>query len=164
MEVNSARYKWDGILGIFSLCLGLVYLLLIPGQISPMLDGGLNNVSGRTLPFLLGLLFCILSSLLALRSWARFCALRRQGLLRSHANRLFSGKIVAYGAVIALYIECMEYIGFVVSSMALLAFAMWLTGARNKLVVALSVVAAPAFIYLLFYHVMQIPFPVGLFV
>lgn len=59
----------------------------------------------------------------------------------------------------ALYVYALSLLGFLVPSALALAFLIYLTGYRNKLVLLLIAVAFPLILELMLWHLLQVPLP-----
>ncbi|MCL1940095.1 MAG: tripartite tricarboxylate transporter TctB family protein [Desulfovibrionaceae bacterium] len=163
MSQSRGHARRDCFLGLGVLALGLGYFLAIPWQVSALADGA-DNISGRTLPYLIAGVISLLGVALVLQAYRRLWALprpadadRKEGA--EQGTGMFSRTMLIYCAVIGLYALGMEYVGYMVSTAAVLLFAMWLHGARGKLLMAVMAAVTPPIIYLIFRYGVQVPFP-----
>ena len=147
------RDAWIGVVTAFGAAL---YLILIPWQVQPDHDG-FARISGRTVPYLIGATMLVLGALLC------GLAARRARHMAPGGKRLFERdpvvRVAVYTGAIALYTVGIEQVGYMTSSAVMLLFAMWFSGARNRLVVLASVLVTPVVLYGVFHLLMQIPMP-----
>ena len=146
----------DGWIGVATVVVGIVYLLFIRSQVSAETDGE-AGVSGRTLPYFVGVLLLLLGTLLAAASYLRARTARRDGSLI--ITRAALGRVAIYIGAIVLYALGINYVGYIVSTAAALLFAMIFSGARNRLTLLLLTLIVPPLMYWLFHVLMQIPLP-----
>jgi hypothetical protein len=59
----------------------------------------------------------------------------------------------------AIYVFALSLLGFLVPSIILLAFLIYLTGYRNKIAVPVIAIAVPLILELLLWHILQVPLP-----
>ena len=115
---------------------GLVFLILTPLQVSSVTDG-FENLSGRTFPYIISGMIILLGGTLTL-----LCYLKLRRVPREESRAAQSGgirKVAVYVGAITLYALGMGFIGYVVSTAAMLVYAMWVTGARAKRVIAATI-------------------------
>ena len=64
---------------------------------------------------------------------------------------------------IAVYIVGFSFVDYILSSMLMVAFGMWLSGFRNRIAFACIALVMPALIYYVFSVIMEIPLPESVF-
>ena len=67
-----------------------------------------------------------------------------------------------WGAI-AVYIVGFSFVDYILSSMLMVAFGMWLSGFRNRIAFACIALVMPALIYYVFSVIMEIPLPESVF-
>lgn len=157
--MTRSECRRDFWIGVVTIVATLAYLGLIPFQVHPDTDG-YDNISGRTLPYLVGGALLVLGAALAVtshRKARRVLADGATGFSRDAARR-----VLVYVALITLYALGIAWIGYVVSTAAALAFAMWFSGARNRVAMVVVTLVTPPLLYWFFHVLMQIPLPEAL--
>ena len=155
------RYIW---IGIAALIIGLAYGICIPSQVLPYGEG--YGISGQSLPKLIAAGLVLSGLLMIANGWRMLKKIQAAGKQAETQPGPLFGKaglrrMLCYAGVLVVYFLLMERLGFIVSSIPALAAAMWLSGARSRIVIALTSVLAPPLLYLLFSSVMGIPLPRG---
>lgn len=161
--VNRYQHTRDMCVGLAALLVALFFLAATPFQVSPRSDD--YGISGRTLPVLvagalLGLgLYLLIRNLIRIRR----ATPRMEAPEKKADRRRRFGRAMLYMASIAVYIAGFSYVDYLLSSMLMVAFGMWLSGFRNRISFACIVAIMPALIYYVFSVVMEIPLPESVF-
>src|SRR5690606_17750291 len=115
------------------------------------------GVSGRTLPYLAGVLMLLLGGALSLTAWARAGRAAREA--PEPVASTGWGRVLIYTGLVALYAVSIASLGYVVSTAWALLAAMIFSGARGWLKLALVAAITPGILYGVFHVVMKIPLP-----
>lgn len=120
-----------------------------------------DGVTGRTFPWLIAIALFSAGASFSLSTWRKL----RQSVRQSDAKPLSGAgftRIAVYMGTLCLYLLGIQFIGYVVSTVATLTFLMMYTGARNKAVIAVMAVLAPAGMWFAFARLMDVQFPEAL--
>ena len=82
---------------------------------------------------------------------------------QKHDRRSRFGRAALYMGAIAVYIVGFSFVDYILSSMLMVAFGMWLSGFRNRIAFACIALVMPALIYYVFSVIMEIPLPESVF-
>lgn len=150
------QYVRDVWIGAATIVFAIAYLGAIRYQVVPDSDG-YDNISGRTLPYLIGATILMLGLLLSASSWRAASKAQPGGTVIVTRDRVL--RAVAYAGAITLYAVGIEHIGYIITTAAALLFAMIFSGVRKPVPLALATLVVPPALYWFFHVVMQIPLP-----
>lgn len=159
--MNRGEYLRDVWIGAVTAVIALVYLWLIPSQVAGDTDG-YDGISGRTLPYFIGVVLLALGVLLALSSARK--ARKAQAGAAAIVSWPTAQRVLIYTLAIALYTVGIATIGYVVATLVVLPFAMYFSGARRWRTLVLTTLIVPPALYWFFHVIMQIPMPEALLI
>jgi len=161
--VQSGVKKADLIAALIVVCTSVFILLTIPAEISDWADP--YGITGRTFPYAVSFLLLLLGIILAVRSGVThiFKKTTRENTADDESEEALSKmqvkRVSIYSAAIGLYILGIIYVGFLVSSTAMIIFSVLFGGYWNKISLPLVAVITPLVIYAIFVTVMGTPLP-----
>jgi len=148
----------DTLIGVFTIALSAIYLFLIRYQVQPDSDG-YDNVSGRTLPYLVGFFLLFFGSLLALISARRGGQRKNISELTAIASNPAAKRVLIYLFLTILYLLGISYLGYVVSSIVALIILILFNGEKRLLLVCVVAVITSISLFYFFNTLMRIPLP-----
>ena len=153
----------DLCVGLAAVLIAVFFLAATPFQVSPRSDD--YGITGRTLPVLVAAALLALGVYLSVRNLLRLrrAAPRVEQADKKRDRRRRFGRAVLYMAAIAVYIVGFSFVDYILSTTAMVAFGMWLSGFRNRVAFACIVAVIPSLIYCVFAVVMEIPLPESVF-
>ncbi|MEI3606478.1 tripartite tricarboxylate transporter TctB family protein [Pseudogracilibacillus sp. SE30717A] len=80
----------------------------------------------------------------------------------SEASSRLSKKVFLFMISTLLYLVLMNYIGFIISTIAFMPFLMWVLGTSSKKILIILPIATTVVLYLLFNNLLGIPLPQGI--
>ncbi len=156
VEASRKEFRRDVWIGAATATGAAFYLILIPSQTLPEHDG-FASISSRTLPYLIGLTVLLLGVVLCGVSLRRSRRATPGGW--PLVGRQAALRVLVYTGAIVLYTVGIGYLGYVTSSVAMLLFAMWFSGARKRYIIVVASIATSLILYGFFHLLMQIPLP-----
>jgi putative tricarboxylic transport membrane protein len=119
--------------------------------------GNLGSPGPGYVAFVMGLVIMVLSAIMVLRDVHKG---------KEPLSRLFRGtnwpRVALTVAALLLYTILLPYIGFIVDSMILIYFLIFLAGKRNHVVAGIMAIAVSCLSYYLFSRLLQVALPPGL--
>lgn len=157
------QYARDMCVGLAALLVAVFFLAATPFQVSPRSDD--YGITGRTMPVLVAGMLLALGAMLFLRNLLslRRAAPRAEPPEKKADRRRRFGRALLYTAAIAVYIAGFSFVDYILSSTAMVAFGMWMSGFRNRMAFVCIAAVMPSLIYYIFSVVMEIPLPESVF-
>ena len=157
------QYTRDMLVGLSAILIALFFLSAAPFQITGRSDD--YGISGRTLPVLIAGVLLVLGAYLFVRNLihSRRAAPRAERPEAKRDRRHRFGRAALYIGAIAVYIVGFSYVDYILSTILMVAFGMWLSGFRNRIAFMCIALIMPVLIYYVFSVVMEIPLPESVF-
>ena len=157
------QYTRDICVGLAAILIALFFLAVTPFQVTARSDD--YGISGRTLPVLVAGALLVLGAYLFFRNLIhiRRALPRAESPGQKHDRRSRVGRAALYMGAIAVYIVGFAFVDYILSSMLMVVFGMWLSGFRNRIAFACIALVMPALIYYVFSVIMEIPLPESVF-
>jgi magnesium-transporting ATPase (P-type) len=150
--------EWIIAVGIFFFSLFTIFYL-IPTQIEDTEEYDLKSLSPVFFPEVSAALIAVLSILLMI---ILFRSSRHQGEEIAPITWGDELRVLAAMGIAAVYVLAFKYIGFIPASILGLGGLFWLQGKRRPLRLSLLSVGTVLFVYCIFYYIMKVRFPEGL--
>ena len=160
--MRKAIAKRECMIGLCVLVMAIIYGIITPFQASSYTEG--NSISGRALPLFIAMLLGFLGTLHSYSNWKLFQSLPADETVQEPLSPLFIKRVVLYLLASCVYVAGIEYIGFIVTSFAVLPCLILLSGGRNKKALIATTVITPLVLYGIFTLIMEIYLPDGLFI
>lgn len=158
------QHTRDMYVGIAAMCIALFFLVSTVYQVSPRSDS--YGISGRTQPSLVAVSLLALGLYLYVRNLILRRRLHRHDAATTatlpNRKKRFT-RVAVYAMGMAVYIIGFSYVDYILSSLLMLIFGMWLSGFRHRPAFVCIAVLVPVLVYCIFSKVMDIPLPESIF-
>ena len=159
---NTVELKRDFWFGVATIAFSIFMFFSIKFFIS---DSSFTGISGRVFPYVIDAFLLILGIALCWDSRSRLSDCENGECLDTGA---LTGKqildIVTWFGMVALYILGISYIGFMVSTFAILAASLWFLGLRKPIPFIAMVSIWPPLLWYLFHKIVEVQFPDALLI
>lgn len=155
-----SRLRRDLVFGICTLCFTIFFGV---SSIFTISTDGQDGITGQTFPFIITFILLALSFILLYKTVKSLKTIPEDQRVYTKAVTSYETmRILQFITALVLYVVGFIYIGFIVSTMAFLAYMMYFMHAPNKKIAGAIVIIAPLVLWYFFTKLMEVSFPEAL--
>lgn len=159
---NTVELKRDFWFGVATIAFSIFLFFSIRFFVS---DSAFTGISGRMFPYVIDAFFLILGTALCLDSKSRLSHCENGECIEfNNLSKKQICDILTWIVMVCLYILGISYIGFMVSTFAVLAASLWFLGLRKPVPFIIMVAICPPLLWWVFHKLVEVQFPDALLI